>query len=196
MKKIMSRLNKALINGFMYLSPIGAIGFVMAHLEINLLINEGWIGAVFGSTFLVWILCTLYFLFSIIINKKLRENIFTRLAGIKERDEREEVVVGRAMKSSFLFMLGLLVCLLVFSTTRTDRNITLTTPDSVYDSFTLGHLEFKGEPIRKYETEVKGEVHNYETYDIPLSKTSLILFMILAQLFSYHFFARKELMGK
>ncbi len=193
MKKVLSRVNKVLINGFMYLSPVGIFVMVRANLEQYETINEHWLGQSLGIIFLIWFLCSIYFLFSIILNRTLRESIFTRLAGIKERDEREEVVVGKAMKSSFLFMLGILVCLLAFSTTRTDKNISLTTSDKVHGSFTIGHLDFKGEPIKEYEEEVDGEIQKHETFDIPFSKTSLILFMILAQLFSFHFFARKEL---
>ncbi|MAX65341.1 MAG: hypothetical protein QF441_11420 [Bacteriovoracaceae bacterium] len=193
MKKVLSKFNKFLINGFLYLSPVGVFILIMVSLGLYEMIDKHWSGQILGYLFLFWFFCSVYFLLSLIVNKKLRESIFTRLAGIKERDEREEIVVGKAMKSSFLFTLGLLVCLLAFSTTRTDKNTTLTTDSNFRGSFTIGHLEFKGEPIRKYEKETHGDIHQFETYDIPLSKTSLILIIILAQLFSYHLFARREL---
>lgn len=194
MKTITSKAHKVLFDSFLYLSPIGILMLIFVHFEAYGEIKEKVLGQFLEIAFIYWFLCTIYILFAIIFNKNFRESIFTKLAGIKERDEREEIIVGKAMKSSFLFTLGLLVLLLAFSTTRTSKSVDASTSSQIRGSFTIGHLDFKGHPIEKLQKEIKGENHKFETYDIPLSKTSLILIIILAQILSFKIFARRYLL--
>lgn len=74
----------------------------------------------------LWFLSTAYFCGCLILSGGFRETLLTRIAGFKERDEREEIVTAKAARSVFLITLGCLIAaglvgmirLNVFSYTR------------------------------------------------------------------------------
>ena len=70
---------------------------------------------VLGVHLIVWLTILFYFFVALLVSDRLREMMLTRLARLSERDEREEFIVGRAAKASWLSTLALLMFLLVVS---------------------------------------------------------------------------------
>ena len=74
----------------------------------------------------LWFLSAAYFCGRLILSGSFRETLLTRIAGFKERDEREEIVTAKAARSVFLVTLGCFIAaglvgmirLNVFSYTR------------------------------------------------------------------------------
>lgn len=148
--------------------PLGAIG-------------NGFINTVSGILFIFWILSLLVFLTRILWSAEYRGSCFTNLAGIRERDEREELIVGRAAKSSFLFMLSVLLILFFISTWRYGER---PSAGDASKSLTLGHLDLT-------ERSSVRDLHSDTIYyPIPVSKTALLMLVISLQLLSFRYFSR------
>lgn len=65
---------------------------------------------------MVWFVLLIYILVALLIMPGFRDAVFARLARIRDRDERESHIIGRASRFSFFSTLALLVFLLFFAT--------------------------------------------------------------------------------
>ena len=54
----------------------------------------------------LWFLSAAYFCGCLVLSGGFRESLLTKIAGFKERDEREEIVTAKAARSVFLMTLG------------------------------------------------------------------------------------------
>ncbi|MDD4976206.1 MAG: hypothetical protein PHY93_17750 [Bacteriovorax sp.] len=175
------------------LSPL-TIGF-MIWATVTDFMNKttsglGW--DIFGWVFIVWILSLLYLVTKMVFSKTIRDVVMTKLAGMKERDEREAVVAGSAAKFSFLSTLALLLFLFIFSVTTVTVNKHPKDLNHKRGSVTLG---FKLNAIDETALihEVKGELETYNYKSLPLAKPVIFLLLIFWQIGSYHLIARREL---
>ena len=67
---------------------------------------------------LIWSLTSLALTISMFFSQALRNSVLAKLSGIKERDEREAQIVGKALKSSYLTSMTILLLLLSVSFVR------------------------------------------------------------------------------
>ena len=74
-----------------------------------------WAWDLLGVHVMAWLAVLLYFFVLLVVSTDLRDAILARLAGLKERDEREELIVGQAARASWLSTLALLVFLVLLS---------------------------------------------------------------------------------
>ena len=65
----------------------------------------------------VWVLCLPYLPVSVLLRRDVRERLMSRLAGVREGDEREQVITGQAARATFLLMLALQLVFLAMSLT-------------------------------------------------------------------------------
>lgn len=148
---------------------------------------------VFSLHLILWFIALIYFLFALIFSSAFREMLLARLARLRERDEREERITGLASKSAFLSTLAVLILLLFVSIV--DVQITKLPKGQLIDgksrtlSIGLGFnaFDFSG------QEEIKKDGTIFSIHDVPLSKEGLIIAIILWQLASYHYFARKRM---
>jgi hypothetical protein len=151
---------------------------------------------IFGWLFIAWTLDLIYLVTKMVLSPTVREVIMTKLAGMKERDERESVVAGSAAKFSFLSTLALLLFLFVFSVS----NLSVTkhpTTENILGEKKHGKVEI-GFNLKALDDEAlihehKGEIESYSYKSFPLSKPLIILLLIFWQVGSYHLVARREL---
>lgn len=147
----------------------------------------------FGWIFIAWVLSLIYIVSKMLFSKKVRDVVMAKLAGIKERDEREVVVAGNAAKFAFLSTFALLLFMLVFSVTTFTVKKNPNTQPKKNGTATIG---LALTPIDKAALihEVKSD--GTETFDyksFPLTKPVMILVMMIWMVGSYHLVARKEL---
>jgi hypothetical protein len=136
-----------------------------------------------------WFLSGISLFMIMLFNRQARENLLASFAQLKERDEREEEIVGRASRSSFLFMLSIFLLFGILSTFRYEHKVGST--DSSGKIFSIGHWSW----LEKHPPAIQTEFNNgqnitVESSDIPISKTGLITFFLLLQLGSFWVFAR------
>lgn len=154
----------------------------------------GW--DIFGWLFIAWFLILIYLVTKMLFSRKNRDAVMTKLAGVKERDERESAVAGNAAKFSLLSTLALLIFLFLFSsgTMTVMRNSTTDEPGK-RGRIAVG-FNFSALDENAVVKEVKGDEISYNYKGFPLSKSMMILLMIFWQLGSYHLIARRELLGE
>ena len=149
-----------------------------------------------GIFFIAWMVLAVITLFRLLINSNLRETILSSVARIKERDEREAEISGHAAKFTFFANLALLVCLLFFS------SLSLTV-NKYKDSYVNAAGETKhgklsmGFSLKGYDkTAVKiinnDEMKELNYNELPISKSGIIILLIVFQVGMYHLSARKK----
>ncbi len=143
----------------------------------------------------VWTLTALGLTISMIFSAKLRNTVLVKLSGIKERDEREVQIVGKALKSSYLTGMTILLCLLSISflqVTITKKSPDNLAPGELQRSIQLGfHAELTDSDA--IITGKEGYDIYYQYNDVPFSVPSLILLMLVWQIASYRYVSRKAL---
>jgi hypothetical protein len=158
---------------------------------------QGGVWDFLGTFFILWMILAVVTLFRLLINSDLRETVLSKVARIQERDEREVEVSGYAAKFSFFANLAMLVCLLFFSSLNFDlkKNSHVTYNDKgepKHGQLTMGlalHAYDDKAILIKNDQEQK-EI-NYT--ELPISKSGIIILLIIWQIGTYHLSARKKL---
>ena len=148
---------------------------------------------ILGYHFIIWFLLLIYFLLTLFIYVPFRERILTILTFSKERDERESYISGRASKATFYSTLGALI--LLFFLSGLNINIHKKAKDEVPEGKNRGSItiayQFEFISTEKKIEQEKGTIIKYS--GIPLSQESIILFLIMYHIASYHIFSRLKL---
>ena len=108
-------LFKKIVIGFVfYTFPLAIVGFLIIGLYENSIIpsiNGLYLLSLVHAAF--WILITFLLTIAMFFSKKLRNDVLSKLSGMKERDEREVQIVGKALKSTYLSTMTILLFLLM-----------------------------------------------------------------------------------
>ena len=144
---------------------------------------------------LIWIPMSLLFVITLFFSRKNRESFFKMLSGIKERDEREVQIVGKALRVSYLSTMTILLFLLFISLFYVEYNIK--SADNVELGQQRSSLAFGVEFSFLYP---HGLVKQREGYDyffsyrgLPLPTHTVILLLLVWQIVSYRFVSRRAL---
>jgi len=153
---------------------------------------NGGIWNVVAIFFIPWILDIFYIVIKMLFSKKLRDNVMAKLAGMKERDERESNVAGNAAKFSFLSTFAIVLFFIVFSMTTFSVTKHPKDTNGNRGMFSIG---FDANVIDKTAVTMKtvGDAEVYSYNSLPLTKPFILFFILLWQLGSYHLIARREL---
>lgn len=194
----MKKLNHYIQNYLVFSSPLVFTvmiwaGLVTSEKEIlnsgSLLTKIIW--ELLSWNLILWFVTLIIFLVMIIFLTSTREQVMRRLANIQERDEREIFITGQASRKTFISTLGILIVLLFLSIFN--FNIRKLPADEIVDgrakrlSITLN---FKALDESKIERNSNGEIL-LESKEIPLSKSSILLSLILWQIVSFRMSSRK-----
>ncbi|MBC7713336.1 MAG: hypothetical protein H7177_08355 [Rhizobacter sp.] len=191
----LNRFDKYAIYYFAGFSPIVIIFCIWATLTgfMNHPTADNLFWNVFGWMFISWVLILLYTVTKMLFSRKIRDILMAKLAGIKERDEREVIVAGNAAKFAFLSTFALLLFMLVFSvTTFTVKKA----PNDQPKRNGTALIGFGFTPIDKEALVHEIKPDGVETFDyksFPLTKPVMILIMMVWMIGSYHLVARKQL---
>lgn len=142
---------------------------------------------------MLWFTVLILFLIMLIASSEAREKTLKRLANLKERDEREQYITGKASRTAYISTLSVLVFFLFFSIFS--LNI-YRLPESEAVNGKTGTvaigLQFNLLDKPHVETnQTTGQVI-FESKDISLSKTAILLILILWQLAAFNITARRE----
>ncbi len=142
---------------------------------------------------ILWFALLIYFLFALVFSRRFRELLLKRLACVRERDEREEQITGWASKAAFLSTLALLI-LLLFASVIDIRVTRLPAGQEIDGKSRTLSIGLGFQALDLSGREVAGEDGTiFSIHDLPLSKEGIVLAIILWQLGSYHYFARRRL---
>ncbi|OFZ49574.1 MAG: hypothetical protein A2577_14975 [Bdellovibrionales bacterium RIFOXYD1_FULL_36_51] len=152
---------------------------------------------IFGWHFMIWFVLLVYFIVSLFCWGAFREKILTVLTFSKERDERESYISGRASRATFFSTLAALI--LLFFLSGLHLHIYKKPKEEIIDgkrgTITIGYkFEFVNSAQKNNTESTQTKNENILTVDgIPLTQESIILFLILYHIASYHIFSRKRL---
>jgi hypothetical protein len=146
--------------------------------------------------FIAWFVLLVYFIISLVFWGKFREAILTALTFSKERDERESFISGRASKATFYSTLSILILFFFLSGLHLHiyRKPKEEAVDGKRGSITIGY-SFNFVNSAKKDLQVFDNSKNEKILvidGIPFTQESLILFLILYHIASYHIFTRKR----
>jgi len=140
-----------------------------------------------GWIFMSWILCSLYFVMKMVMKRSFRDPILGKLAGVRERDERESIISGEAAKFSFLSTIAMILFLLFLSIFTVSigkypRNLD-NHGKKGYISIGVNFYPFAINSVKKKTVVENLKLVSYT--GIPLSKPGIIILVLLWMLCSY-----------
>ncbi len=143
-----------------------------------------------GLIFAIWMLLSIYLSIRLLASGSFRNLVLARLTLIRERDEREVMLTGRATKKTFLTSLAVLIFLFFLSCFQV--SIYRVPPEKAVDGktgmVTLGfgfNLLESSKKALPLETMQKTDIFSYT--GLPVSSTAVILLLILWQITSYNY---------
>jgi hypothetical protein len=142
-----------------------------------------------GFVFALWMVSALYLSLRLILSGPFRDQAMARITFIRERDEREAQLTGKAARTTFLMTMALLIFLFCLSCFQV--SIYRVPPEKVVDGktgiVTLGigfSLLEQGQQDRSAEAGQRQDLFVYR--GLPLSGATIILLLILWQVLSYN----------
>jgi len=146
-----------------------------------------------SGNLMLWFVLLIVYLAFIVFYAPSRESVLKKIANIKERDEREAYITGKASRATFISTLSVLILLLFASTFQV--TISKLPAQEVYEGNTK--MLSLGFDMSLWDTETTQKKDSneviFETKKLPLSKSSLILLLIVWQVAAYNWNVRKEL---
>ncbi len=190
----MKRRDSILFRFFLYGLPVVAVLALLAQRydwmsagpaagHSNILNNA------FGLMFAFWIGLALYLCFRLMVSESFREQVLARITFIRERDERESQLTGKAAKTTFLMSLAILIFLLCLSCLQV--SVYRVPGDKAIHGKTgmvtlgLGFNVFEDEGKKNPGLAVQRQ--NIFSYTgLPISSSAVILLLIVWQILSYN----------
>jgi hypothetical protein len=142
-----------------------------------------------------WFITLIIFLVSLIVLPSVREKTICYLANIKERDEREEYITGKAARFAYISSLSLLIFLLFLSIFSVEMRFFPEKPlgknATLHIGLSISLLENKSVPAST-TANVSQHKTMLDTTHYSLSKTAVLLILLSWQLIAFNVAARKE----
>jgi hypothetical protein len=142
----------------------------------------------------LWMLLTICLCVRLLVSGSFRNKVLAKLTFIREGDEREVMLTGKATKATFLTSLAILIFLFCLSCFQV--SIYQVPPERAVDGKTrmlsLGfgcHLLESSKPTPPHETLQKTDIFTYA--GLPVSSTGVILLLIIWQIISYNYSMRR-----
>jgi hypothetical protein len=193
----MNKINRWLQNYLVFSLPFVVVcatwGSIQSDREIlvkgSFLTKAAW--EVLSWNLMIWFLSLIIFLILMVFVSSTRNMVTRRIANIKERDEREIYITGQASKNAFTTTLSILIFLFFISIFT--FNVSKIPPEEIVNnrakSLSIG-FNFKLTDDPRIEKDQAGQVL-VESKDIPLSKSAILLLLIVCQISVFGFSARK-----
>lgn len=189
----MLKINRFIAKFLLYSVPIVAITIIWS--EFRSPNNPGVLSSLQGLLSwytIVWFIGLFYFALVLTVSSSTREKLLSKIAGIKERDEREVFIAGEVSKKIFLTMLSVLILLLFVS--MLSVHVVKLPKDKVVDgkekslivSFRFSLFD------SKVETNDNSNKQIFAMDGLPLSNEGLLFLLLLFQVSSYQYFARSK----
>jgi hypothetical protein len=195
----MKRFDSILLKVFLYGLPVVAVLAVFAYLYSVGVINHDtgytkFMNSFTGLVFAVWMTLSIYLSVRLMVSGPFREQVIAKITFMRERDEREVILTGKATKTTFLTSLAILIFLFCLSCFQV--SIYRVPQDRAVDGKTgvvsLG-LSFS---LLQHEKQARSEdnipkEHIFSYRGLPISSETIILILILWQILSYNYSMRR-----
>lgn len=199
----MKKLDAALLKVFLYGLPLFVLFALFAYgYSEGVVDREGgfmtFLNNLAGLVITAWMTLALYLSVRLMVSGTFRDQVIARITFMRERDERESLLTGKATKAAFLTSLALLIllfCLSCFqvSVYRVPANKAV---DGKTGRISLGigfSLLESDKQERPADATRKDYIFDYR--GLPVSSETVILLLILWQIASYNYSMRRLMKG-
>ncbi len=195
----MKTLNRIVMSYFIIALPVILVAFMIwpqiaaTESAVGSPLLE-WGNALSGYLFAFWIATALYTVVCLVFSSRFREQLLKRIAFVKERDEREELIVRRAARNAFLFNIAFLLFLFFLNLVTVD--VSKYPPDHLVagkeHSLSLG-LNLSPFVGTKLVAETEGGViaQTLFRYRFPLTVSGTLLILIIINVGAFSLYARR-----
>ncbi len=194
----MKRYDSVLLRVFLWGIPVIAImAFSAGYGDWKSADPAGWLNLLnrgFGIILALWMGLALFLSLRLTLSEPLRDAVLTRLTFIRERDEREELLTGRATKATFLMSLAVLI--LLFGLSVIQVSVYRVPPERAIHGktgmVTLGAgFSLLDQSERKITGAVVPRRDIFSYAGLPLSSSAVILILIVGQILFYNVSVRR-----
>ncbi len=195
----MKRLDSILLMVFLYGLAAVAVFAAYAYAYSLGVVNHAdvypsLLNSLAGLVFALWMILSLYLSVRLMVSGGVRDQVIAKITFIRERDEREAILTGKATRTTFVTSLAILIFLFCLSCFHV--SIYRVPPEKAVDGKTgfvslgLGFslLECSNKDGAKEAIERK-DIFSYT--GLPISSTAVILMLIAWQIISYNYSMRR-----
>jgi hypothetical protein len=195
----MKRFDSMLLKVFLYGLPGVLVLAVFSYFYSSGVVNHAYVyfrllNSFAGFVFAVWMMVSLYLSVRLMVSGPFRDQVIAKLTFIRERDEREALLTGKATRTTFLTSIAILILLFCLSCFQV--SIYRVPPERAVDGKTgivsLGvgfSLLERSKQVRPEDTIQKKDTFSYR--GLPVSSTTVILMLIVWQIVSYNYSMRR-----
>ena len=195
MKRYDSSLLKVFLYGLPAIVAFAAFSYfyssgVVNHTNVYLRLLNSLAGLVIA----MWMTLSLYLSVRLMVSGPFRDHVIAKLTFIRERDEREVILTGKATRTTFMTTLAILIFLFCLSCFHV--SIYKVPPERAVDGKTgmislgLGfNLLAHSKQDEPEDTIKKKDIFSYR--GLPVSSTTVILMLIAWQIISYNYSIRR-----
>jgi phosphotransferase system glucose/maltose/N-acetylglucosamine-specific IIC component len=194
----MKQFHKIVIGYFVIALPLVSLAWLICPAIQSTAESWGspaleWANAISGFLFGAWMVAALYIGVSLVVSKAFREQLLRKITGIKERDEREELIVARSARNTFLLTLGLLIFLFLLNVFQV--RLAEVPPEKQFGGkkheislgLKLSPLESDSDP-KAAPDGLRTQFH----YDFPVSVSGILILLIAVQVGSFYIYSRRQ----
>lgn len=195
MKRFDSTLLKIFLCGLPLVAGLGVFSYLYS---VDIIKHGsdyvGFLNGFAGFVFAVWMTLSIYLSFRLIISRSFRDQVIGKITLMRERDEREAILTGKATKAAFLTSLAflmLLFCLSCFhvSIYRVPFEKAVDGKTGII-SLGLGFNLLEHYKQDRPEDAIQGnDIFSYR--GLPVSSATIILMLIAWQTISYNYSMRQ-----
>ena len=195
----MKRLDPLLLKVFLYGLPAVIVFAAFAYFYSSDVVNHASIcfkllNSFAGLVIAGWMTLSLYLSVRLMVSEPFRDQVIARLTFMRERDEREALLTGKATRTTFLTSLAILIFLFCLSCFQI--SIYRVPPERAIDGKTgiisLGLGFNLLAPTKQDSPEDIAEKRDIFSYTgLPVSSTTVILMLIVWQIVSYNYLMRR-----
>jgi hypothetical protein len=195
----MKKLDLMLLKIFLCGLPFVAVLAIFSYFYSIEIIKHGngymkFLNGFTGLVFAVWMALSILLSLRLIISGPFRNQVIARITFIRERDEREAMMTGKATKTAFLTSLAFLILLFCLSCFQVSfyRVPLENAIDGKTGIVTLG-LGFNLLEHNKQDQpkDLIQRKYIFSYRGLPISSSTIILIMILWQVISYNYSIRR-----
>jgi hypothetical protein len=191
----MKRSDSMLLRVFLCGLPVVVVLAVFSYLYSEGIVKHDadyvrFLNSFAGLVFAVWMILSIYLSLRLIVSGPFRDQVIAKITFIRERDEREAILTGKATKAVFLTSLAFLILLFCLSCFQVSiyRVPLEKAVDGKTGIVSLG-LGFNflehGKQDRPEDTIQRKNIFSYR--GLPVSSATIILVLIVWQIISYNY---------
>jgi hypothetical protein len=194
----MKRYDSTLLRVFLYGLPLVAVVAVFSYVYGSRGAGHahaflGFLNGLAGLIFAVWMILSIHLSVRLIFSASFRDQVITKLTFMRERDEREAMLAGKATRTAFLTSIAILILLFCLSCFKVA--IYRVPPERAIDGRTgvvslgLGFDLLEHQKQNGPEDTVRKNVFSYT--GLPVSTATVILMLIAWQIAAYSYSIRR-----